>query len=95
MRRLAAALMGLGCVLLLLGAASLGIELYGYGAVVLHARQALLEDHRDEIRGAVQAYRQDRGKSPATLKDLVEAGYLKCLPRAGEADCECGSPLVS
>jgi general secretion pathway protein G len=56
-------------------------------AVPLHlhhvraAKEAVLEEDRYTLQKAVEAYTIDGGKRPASLNDLVEAGYLKSIPK--------------
>jgi general secretion pathway protein G len=45
------------------------------------AKEAVLQADCRVIHSAALAYRQDKGKAPRSAQDLLEAGYLKALPR--------------
>jgi len=52
---------------------------------VLHgvsaANEASLESNLKNIRNAIGKYRNEKGVPPQLLDDLVEAGYLRMIPR--------------
>jgi general secretion pathway protein G len=43
---------------------------------------AVLDEDRRAVSEAIHEYSMDVGKSPQTLQDLVDAGYLKSIPHA-------------
>jgi general secretion pathway protein G len=45
-----------------------------------HAREVVLRTNLGALRAALDQYRADRGKDPATLDDLVTERYLRELP---------------
>lgn len=47
---------------------------------VQRAREAVLREDLHTMRTAIDSYTIDKQKAPATLDDLVQAGYLKKLP---------------
>lgn len=52
-----------------------------YTAVVKHAREAVLKDDLHTMRAAIDSYTYDKQKAPQALEDLVQAGYLKEMPK--------------
>ena len=44
---------------------------------IVHAREAVLKDDLYTLRKLIDEYTLDKEKPPATLDDLVEAGYLR------------------
>lgn len=52
-----------------------------YVASVKHAREAVLKEDLHTMRSAIDSYTYDKQKAPQTLEDLVQAGYLKVLPK--------------
>jgi len=44
---------------------------------IVHAREAVLKDDLYILRKLIDEYTLDKEKPPATLEDLVEAGYLR------------------
>ena len=52
-----------------------------YRAVVLNAKETVLKDNLRELRKVIDQYTADKKKAPQTLQDLVDAGYLRELPK--------------
>jgi general secretion pathway protein G len=48
---------------------------------VLSAREAVLREDCRVIRSAVSSYTADLQKAPTSFDDVVQAGYLKMIPR--------------
>ena len=48
---------------------------------VRHAREAVLREDLQTIRGAIESYTYDKQKAPQTGDDLVQSGYLKAMPK--------------
>src|SRR5215470_12556646 len=51
-----------------------------YRAVVANAKETVLKDNLRELRRVIDQYTADKKKAPATLQDLVDAGYFRELP---------------
>ena len=51
-----------------------------YRQSVVKAREAVLVRDLFTVRDLLDQYRADKGKYPATLKDLVTATYLRAVP---------------
>src|SRR5947207_14787052 len=58
--------------------ASIAIPMYR--AVVLNARETVLKDNLRELRRVIDQYTADKKKAPASLQDLVDAGYFREMP---------------
>jgi general secretion pathway protein G len=52
-----------------------------YQASILRAREAVLRNDLIVVRNAIDQYTLDKKKAPQSLQDLVEAGYLKSIPK--------------
>ena len=52
-----------------------------YSAAVVRAREAVLRNDLFELRKLISQYTLDKQKAPQSLDDLVQAGYLKELPK--------------
>jgi general secretion pathway protein G len=52
-----------------------------YVQSVRHAKEAVLKEDLRTLRSAIDAYTVDKQKAPQTLDDLVQAGYLKSMPK--------------
>ena len=52
-----------------------------YQASILRARETVLRDDLYTLRSVIDQYTLDKQKAPQSLQDLVEAGYLKQLPK--------------
>jgi general secretion pathway protein G len=59
----------------------LSIALPIYTQSVVRAREAVLRNDLFELRKLISQYTLDKQKGPQSLDDLVQAGYLKELPR--------------
>lgn len=58
----------------------MGIALPLYRQHIIAAREAVLKQDLFELNSLIEQYREDEGKSPQSLDDLVNAGYLPKLP---------------
>lgn len=56
------------------------IGLAGYRSSVVSAREAVLKEDLYRLRDAIDQHYADKGEYPASLDDLVSAGYLRELP---------------
>jgi general secretion pathway protein G len=52
-----------------------------YVQSVRHAKEAVLREDLRTMRAAIDSYTVDKQKAPQSLDDLVEAGYLKSMPK--------------
>ena len=52
-----------------------------YQASILRARETVLRDDLYTLRSVIDQYTLDKQKAPQSLQDLVDAGYIKQLPR--------------
>jgi general secretion pathway protein G len=52
-----------------------------YQASILHARETVLRDDLYTLRSVIDQYTLDKQKAPQSLQDVVDAGYLKQLPK--------------
>jgi len=59
----------------------LSLAIPHYQSSILHARETVLRDDLYTLRSLIDQYTLDKQKAPQSLQDLVEAGYLKQLPR--------------
>jgi general secretion pathway protein G len=57
------------------------IAVPAYVQSVRHAREAVLREDLHTLRAAIDSYTVDKGKAPQGLSDLVDAGYLKSMPK--------------
>ena len=57
------------------------VAIPAYVQSVRHAREAVLREDLHTMRAAIDAYTVDKGKAPQELNDLVDAGYLKSMPK--------------
>lgn len=48
---------------------------------VRKAKEAVLREDLHVMRSAIDSYTVDKQKAPETLDDLVQAGYLKTMPK--------------
>jgi general secretion pathway protein G len=58
--------------------ASIGLVMYQNS--VQRGREAVLKEDLFRIRDAIDQHYADKGKYPASLEDLVSAGYLRKVP---------------
>ena len=56
------------------------IAVPSYKAAVLHAKEAVLKNDLQVMRGAIDSYTMDKQKAPQSLDDLVQNGYLRSIP---------------
>lgn len=66
-------------IFIILILASVAMPLYNYH--IRKAREAVQKQNLDTINKVIEAYRLDKHASPQSLDDLVNAGYLKELPK--------------
>src|SRR5450755_1754292 len=52
-----------------------------YQASILRARETVLRDDLYTLRSVIDEYTLDKQKAPQNLQDVVDAGYLKQLPK--------------
>jgi general secretion pathway protein G len=52
-----------------------------YQSSILRARETVLRDDLYTLRSVIDQYTLDKQKAPQSLQDLVDAGYLKQLPK--------------
>ena len=52
-----------------------------YQNSILRARETVLRDDLYTLRSTIDQYTLDKQKAPQSLQELVEAGYLKQLPK--------------
>jgi general secretion pathway protein G len=59
----------------------LSIAIPIYTRSVAQAREAVLRNDLFELRKLISQYTLDKQKAPQSLDDLVQAGYLKVIPK--------------
>jgi general secretion pathway protein G len=59
----------------------IGMAAARYEQSVVRAREAVLKQDLQTMRGAIQQYTLDKQQSPQSLDDLVLAGYLTQIPQ--------------
>jgi general secretion pathway protein G len=59
----------------------LSIALPIYNQSVLRARESVLRNDLFELRKLISQYTLDKQKAPQSLDDLVQAGYIKQIPK--------------
>jgi general secretion pathway protein G len=59
----------------------LSLAIPHYQSSILHARETVLRDDLYTLRSLIDQYTLDKQKAPQSLQDLVDAGYLKQLPK--------------
>ena len=52
-----------------------------YTRNVVAAKEAVLKEDLQVMRVAINSYTVDKQKAPQSLEDLVQAGYLKAVPK--------------
>jgi general secretion pathway protein G len=57
-----------------------GIAMISYGTAVTRSREAVLKEDLFRMRDAIDQYFADKAQYPASLDDLVTAGYLRTIP---------------
>jgi general secretion pathway protein G len=48
---------------------------------LIHAREDTLKDDLYSLRTSIEQYTRDKNKAPQSLDDLVNAGYLRTVPK--------------
>ncbi len=56
------------------------VALPQYQKTIMHARETVLRDDLYRMRSLIDQYSADKGKLPASLDDLVSAGYMREIP---------------
>ena len=59
----------------------LSLAIPNYQKSILHAKETVLRDDLYTMRSLIDQYTLDKQKAPTSLDDLVQAGYLKQLPK--------------
>jgi general secretion pathway protein G len=67
-------------VMLIIGILA-SIAVPSYLASMKSAKEAVLKEDLHVMRDAIDSYTMDKGKAPQSLDDLVQAGYLKSIPK--------------
>ena len=67
-------------VMLIIGLLA-AIAVPAYVQNVRHAREAVLKEDLHTLRSAIDAYTVDKQKAPQSFDDLVQAGYIKAMPK--------------
>src|SRR5215472_5645354 len=60
-----------------------------YSQSILRAKESVLRQNLFTLRSVISQYTLDKQKAPQSLDDLVQAGYLKSIPKdpmTGEAN---------
>ena len=57
------------------------IAVPSYLASIKKAKEAVLKEDLHTMRVAIDSYTADKAKAPQSLDDLVQAGYLKTIPK--------------
>ena len=57
------------------------IAVPSYLSAVRKAKEAVLKEDLHTMRSAIDSYTADKAKAPQSLDDLVQAGYLKAIPK--------------
>lgn len=52
-----------------------------YTQSILRAKEAVLRQDLFALRSVIDQYTMDKGKAPQSLEDLIQAGYLKEIPK--------------
>jgi general secretion pathway protein G len=67
-------------VVLTIIATLVGIAAVNYSRSMVNAREAVLKQDLQALRGAIQQFTLDKQRAPQSLEDMVSAGYLRELP---------------
>ncbi len=70
-------------VMLIIGILA-AIAIPSYTASIRSAREAVFSEDLHVMREAIDSYTMDKEKAPESLDDLVQAGYLKEIPKDPE-----------
>jgi general secretion pathway protein G len=68
-------------IVMLIVAILAAVAIPAYLQSIKAAKEAVLKEDLHVMRGAIDAYTADKEKAPQSLDDLVQAGYLKSLPK--------------
>jgi general secretion pathway protein G len=88
--RLGFTLLEMMIVLIIMGIL-ISIAIPVYSRSVVRAHESVLKNDLFELRKLISQYTLDKQKAPQALDDLVQAGYLKVIPKdpmTGEANWE-------
>jgi general secretion pathway protein G len=78
-------------IVIIIMAVLLSIALPIYNQSIVRSREAVLRNDLFELRKLISQYTLDKQKAPQSLDDLVQAGYIKSIPKdpmTGEANWE-------
>jgi general secretion pathway protein G len=67
-------------VMLIIGVLA-AIAIPSYVASIKAAKEAVLKEDLHVIRNAIDSYTMDKQKAPQSLEDLVQAGYMREIPK--------------
>ena len=59
----------------------MSIAIPRYESSIRHARETVLREDLYTLRSSIDQYTLDKQKAPQSLQDLVEAGYIKQIPK--------------
>ncbi len=59
----------------------IGIAVPAYQQSVIRAKEAVLRQDLKTMRDQIDNYTMDKEKAPQALQDLVDAGYLRGIPK--------------
>ena len=59
----------------------IGIAVPAYQQSVIRAKEAVLRQDLKTMRDQIDNYTMDKEKAPQSLQDLVDAGYLRMIPK--------------
>ncbi|MGC2111620.1 MAG: type II secretion system protein [Candidatus Korobacteraceae bacterium] len=59
----------------------LSLAIPNYQSSILHARETALRQDLYMMRSLIDQYTLDKQKAPQSLQDLVDAGYIKEIPK--------------
>ena len=59
----------------------LSVAIPTYQSSIQHAREVVLQESLYQMRRSIDQYTSDKGKAPQSLKDLVDAKYLREIPK--------------
>jgi general secretion pathway protein G len=68
-------------IVMLIIAILAAVAIPAYLSSIRAAKEAVLKEDLHVMRAAIDAYTADKEKAPQSLDDLVQAGYLKTLPK--------------
>jgi len=67
-------------VMLIIGVLA-AIAIPSYVASIKAAKEAVLKEDLHVMRNAIDSYTMDKQKAPQSLEDLVQAGYMREIPK--------------